>query len=243
VTPTGLDGDRLFMVVDDDGRFLSQRSHPRMATIQTRLDETWLTLGHPQAGSVRVPRGVCGGERRPVTVWKDTVEAEDAGPEAADLLSTVLGRSTRLVRLPDDARRWVSSSRGRVGDRVGFADAFPFLVTSTASLEALNRRLDRPVGMDRFRPNLVIDGCDPHAEDEWTTLRVAGVTFHLVKPCARCSVVAVDQKRGALTPEILKVLATYRTVDGDILFGQNAVHDGLGTLCVGDEVEVESRPR
>jgi uncharacterized protein YcbX len=241
VTPTGLDGDRCFMVVDGDGRFLSQRTHPVMATIRTAIDADSVTLFHATAGSVRVSRDDGPNGRRKATVWNDSLEAEDAGDEAADFVSSVLGIQARLVRLPGDVHRMVSSRSGRAGDRVSFADAFPFLVTSTASLDELNRRLDEPVGMDRFRPNIVIEGCAPHDEDGWAAMRAGGITFHLVKPCARCSVVAVDQRRGALAPAILKVLATYRTVDGEILFGQNAVHDGEGTLRVGDEIEVEPR--
>ncbi len=140
--------------------------------------------------------------------------------------------------MPAATRRRVDPARARPGDLVGFADAYPFLLVSQGSLDELNRRLVTPLPMDRFRPNLVVDGCAPHAEDGWRTLVAGGVTFRVAKPCARCVVTATDQRTGARGDEPLGTLATYRLRDGKILFGQNLVHDGRGTLRVGDRCDV-----
>jgi uncharacterized protein YcbX len=135
--------------------------------------------------------------------------------------------------------RPVSPRHGRPGDRVSFADGYPLLLTTDASLGALNDRLDRPVPMNRFRPNLVVDGETPFGEDGWALIRVGEVRLRVVKPCARCVVTTVDQETGEVGREPLRTLATFRRhEDGGVLFGQNVVHEGPGVLRVGDDVEV-----
>ena len=142
----------------------------------------------------------------------------------------------------DDARP-LGSSTAQPGDQVSFADGFPFLLLSVASLDKLNRRLSLSVSMDRFRPNIVIEGCEPHAEDRWDRIRIGEVPFRFAKPCARCLVTTVDQTTGERGREPLRTLSTYRTVDGQILFGQNLVHEGRGAVGVGDPVEVLDKTR
>jgi uncharacterized protein YcbX len=121
------------------------------------------------------------------------------------------------------------------GDRVSFADGFPFLLVSQDSVNELNRRLTDEIPADRFRANIVIEGCSPHAEDGWSSIRIGSVNFRVAKPCARCVVVTTDQLDGGRSAEPLRTLAGYRRVDGKILFGQNLIHLGGGTLRVGDE--------
>lgn len=235
---TGFDLDRRWMVVGADGRFLSQREHPRLAQVRVGLSEDRLFLEAPELPALKV---VLHGESKPktrVTVWDDECEAVDEGTSAAAWFSSHLGSSVRLVRLADDDARSLGSSSAQPGDRVSFADGFPFLLLSTASLDGLNRRLSLPVPMDRFRPNIVIDGCEPHAEDGWHRLRIGEVAFRIAKPCARCVVTTVDQVTGERGREPLRTLSTYRTVDGRVLFGQNLVHEGRGLVCVGDQVEL-----
>ena len=234
----GLAGDREWMVVGSDGGFLSQRTQPRMALIEVALADGGLVVGAPGMAELAVPRAGGATSTRPVTIWRDTVEAASAGAEAAAWFSAFLGLDCDLVRMPAATRRRVDPARARPGDLVGFADAYPFLLVSQGSLDELNRRLVTPLPMDRFRPNLVVDGCAPHAEDAWRTLVAGGVTFRVAKPCARCVVTATDQRTGARGDEPLGTLATYRLRDGKILFGQNLVHDGRGTLRVGDRCDV-----
>jgi hypothetical protein len=164
--------------------------------------------------------------------------ARDAGDEAAEWLGRFLGTSCRLVCLPDDRVRAVDPEFARPGDQVGFADGFPFLVIARASLDDLNARLPEPLSMVRFRPNLVIGGATPYAEDGWRRIRVGALELRLVKPCSRCTVPTVDPATGERGPEPLRTLTGYRRRGNKVYFGQNAVHDGIGELAVGDPVEV-----
>jgi uncharacterized protein YcbX len=174
----------------------------------------------------------------PVTVWNDTCDAIDQGEEAAEWFSTHLGRAARLVKLADANARSITKEGARPTDRVSFADGFPFLLTSETSLEGLNRRRAAPRGMDRFRPNIVVRGCGEHAEDSWRRLRIGEVDFRVARPCARCVVITTDQQTARREPEPLRTLAAYRLDDGKVYFGQNLIHENLGTIAVGDRVAV-----
>jgi uncharacterized protein YcbX len=243
VGATGFELDRRWMVVGDDGRFLSQREHPRLALVRVRLGEDRLGLGAPELPPLEI---ALEGETRPagrVQVWDDECPAFDEGREAASWFSEHLGCSARLVRMAGDDARPLGSSSAQPGDRVSFADRFPFLLLSTASLDGLNRRLSLPVPMNRFRPNIVVEGCEAHAEDDWSRLRVGEVVFRIAKPCARCVVTTVDQETAERGREPLRTLSTYRSFDGQVLFGQNLVHEGRGVVRVGDPVEVLDRAR
>jgi uncharacterized protein YcbX len=156
----------------------------------------------------------------------------------AEFLSDHLERSVRLVWMDDDVVRPVEVREGTAGQQVSFADGFPFLVVTSASLDELNRRLDVPVPMDRFRPNLVIAGAEPDAEDTWYRYRIGTVTFTHVKPCGRCVVTTTNQQSLVRSAEPLRTLATYRKLGREVVFGQNAVHEGRGVVGVGDAVDV-----
>jgi uncharacterized protein YcbX len=243
VGATGFELDRRWMVVGDDGRFLSQREHPRLAQVRLRVDEDRLSLEAPELPALEV---MLKGESKPtsqVTVWNDECASVDEGKSAATWFSDHLGFSVRLVRLADDDARPLGASSAQPGDRVSFADGFPFLLISTPSLDGLNRRLSLPVPMDRFRPNIVVDGCEPHAEDGWHRLRIGEVVFRVAKPCARCVVTTVDQTTGERRREPLRTLSTYRTLDGQVLFGQNLVHEDRGLVRIEDPVKVLSEVR
>lgn len=227
--------DRRWMAVDDDGVFLSQRNTPALALVGTVVDGDTLTLTAPGLAPLRVPAGRT---PRRVRVWRDDVDALDCGDDAAAWLRAALGESARLVHLPDDGERVVDPSYARPGDRVAFSDAFPFLVIARASLDDLNARLDAPIPMDRFRPNLVIDGAAPYAEDRWRRIRVGSVELDVVKPCARCVVTTTDQRTGERGKEPLRTLATYRRREGHVWFAWNAIHRTGTALRVGDPVEV-----
>jgi uncharacterized protein YcbX len=232
----GIEGDRNWMVVGESGRFLTQRELPSMALIEVRVSEDALRLTAPSMPEIEVSRR---GRRDPidVVVWAFEGRAEDEGEPAAEWLSRFLGRPCRLVRFSETVSRPVSDRYSPVGE-VAFADAFPILVISQASLDALNARLETSVSMDRFRPNLVIEGSAPHAEDAWKRIRVGDVEIALVKPCDRCSVPAVDPATGVRGREPVRELATYRKRGGKIYFGQNGVHRTPGVLRVGDPVVV-----
>ncbi|MBX6366170.1 MAG: MOSC domain-containing protein [Gemmatimonadetes bacterium] len=236
----GFRWDRRWLVTDPAGRFLTQRELPRLALLRPRIEGDALVLEAPGAPPLRVPLAEPGGARSPVRIWDDVVEAPTVGLEAAEWLSDVLGTACRLVRFPADVRRPLDPRYAVAGaaDRVGFADAYPILLITQASLDELNRRLATPVPMDRFRPNLVVAGTAPHAEDGWRRIEVAGIVLHVVKPCARCVVTTVDQATGVPGKEPLRTLARYRKVGSKVLFGQNAIHEGCGTIRLGDRVTV-----
>lgn len=235
--PFGPRHDRRWMAIGPDGVFLSQRNSPALALVDTALEDDTLCLRSrgPDLSPLRVPAG---GRSRSVRVWLDEVEARDCGDEAAEWLTAALGEPARLVHFPDDGERAVATAYGRPGDRVAFADAFPILLLARASLDDLNARLPRPLPMERFRPNLVIDGAEAYEEDRWRRIRVGDVTLDVVKPCARCLVTTTDQRTGARGKEPLRTLARYRRLEGHVWFAWNAIHRGSGALRVGDPVEV-----
>ena len=251
IDPRGLAGDRRFMVVDATGKFLSQRTLPRLALIGTRLDAATLTLEAPRHGAIRVPRAdEPNAERKDVSVWSSgELSAEDCGEAVAGWLSDFLAIRCRLVRAGAAFRRPVRKAPADLKDReVAFADAFPGLLLTAASLRGLNDRLvahgAEAVPMDRFRPNLVIAGATPHAEDGWTRVRIGGVVFRCAGPCARCVMTTIDQETGERGVEPLRTLAGYRRdarQPEDVNFGQNVIPETVtGIIRAGDPVSVEA---
>jgi uncharacterized protein YcbX len=233
----GIVHDRRFMMVDSAGRFMTQREHPRMALIHTALEDHCLVLSSAAAAPLRVPLSPTGAPRS-VQVWKDEVRAIQVGGGASEWLSDALGTTCGLVHMPDSTLRQVDLSYAAPGERVAFADAFPLLLLTTGSIDELNRRLDKPVTVRRFRPNLLVSSPDPHAEDTWLRIRIDSVELRIAKPCARCAVTTVDPDTGIAGKEPLRTLATYRSRAGKAYFGQNVIHAGTGTLRVGASVEV-----
>jgi uncharacterized protein YcbX len=226
------------MVVDGAGIFLSQRQHPELARVTATISGDHLNLRTAGLPALEVPLDGRSGPERTVTVWRDHCPAVDEGDAPARWFSSFLGCESRLVRLAGDDSRPMSSSYTRPGESVSFADAFPFLLLSEGSLSDLNQRLETPVPVDRFRPNIVVFGCEPYAEDLWQRVRIGNVLFRVAKPCARCVITTTDQRSGERGPEPLRTLARYRQKGGKILFGQNLVHEGRGILRVGEKVEV-----
>ncbi len=233
--------DRRWMVVDESERFLSQRTHPAMATLGARLVDGQLELSGP-VGMLRVPLQASG-PTRAVTVWKDTVPAVDAGDAAADFFTQALGRPARLVRLSADARRTLDPAYSPSPQALnGFSDAYPALVTCTASLSAFSAALGHALPMDRFRPNVVLEGTPAWDEDGWGVVKVGALTLDAVKPCVRCAVITTDQRTGERSPEVLTALTKVHAAQGKgAVFGMNLVHRGPGVLRVGDGLEVLER--
>ncbi|MFN6963124.1 MAG: MOSC domain-containing protein [Pyrinomonadaceae bacterium] len=238
----GLRYDRRWMLVDGEGRFLSQREQPRMAAIRIRMDGDGL-VASCGAESVLVPFPDPGREPdRRVKVWSSSVKAVSYDEEIDRWFSQALAVDCRLVAMTERSIRRVNPFYAvrRSQDQVSFADGYPLLLTGQGSLDELNSRLSSPVTMDRFRPNLVVEGAAPFAEDEWKKVRIGSTVFHVVKPCARCVITTIDQATGVKTgPEPLKTLATFRSRGNKVIFGQNLISDEPGgTLAVGDPVEV-----
>jgi uncharacterized protein len=238
VDERGLRHDRRWMLVDETGRFMSQRQLLRMARIGVRFAPDGLIVDAPGMPSLGVPFRPPDGKLRLARVWEDLVEVSSVGAEADRWFGEFLGARCRLVHLPDRSPRPVDPDYGRATDQVGLADAFPFHLISATSLAELNTRLEQPLPIDRFRPNLVVGGCEPFAEDGWGKVRIGPITLHVVKPCARCVITTVDQRTATKTKEPLRTLATFRRKGNKVHFGQNLVHDGKGILRVGSPIEV-----
>jgi uncharacterized protein YcbX len=232
----GIRHDRRWLIVDAEGRFVTQRTEPRLALVDVAVADA-LVLSAPGTGVLRLPLEPRG-DRLRVIVWNDVVDAIDCGAAAARWASSFLGAHASLVYMPDHVRRPVKPAYARPDDIVGFADAFPLLLASTASLDDLNARMTGPVPMDRFRPNVVVSGARAWAEDDWKTMRAGGVTLRVVKPSDRCTIPTVDQRTGERGVEPLRTLATFRRIGNDVYFAQNCIPDGPGTIAVGDEVSV-----
>ncbi|MCW2914915.1 MAG: domain containing protein [Actinomycetia bacterium] len=231
----GLRHDREFMLITPDGEFLSQRRFPRMALLRPSYDGALLTVRAPSASAPLIHKAVDNGTIFDVTVQRKPCKGVDQGDEAAGWFSDVLGLECRLVRFSG----YRPTRLG--GGELAYADGFPLLLISAESLADLNSRLAGPLPMNRFRPNLVVEGLGPFGEDSLRLLRIGDVVIELVKPCTRCVLTTVDQDTAVKGHEPLRTLASFRNIDGKILFGQNGIPRTLGTLRVGDPVEVLER--
>jgi len=239
----GFVGDRRFLVTDPAGRFLTQRDTPRLAHVTPRLRGWQLRLegrGTPPFETTFDPDATATALTRDVVIWHDTVRAVDLGDDVATWLTVFLQRPARLVGIARDFARPVRRGNPHPGDEVSFADAHPLLVLSEASLTDLNNRLDEPLPMDRFRPNIVVRGTDAFAEDAWRRIRIGGNVLRASGPCARCVMTTTDQETLARGKEPLRTLAQYRRGEGgDVHFAQNYINETKsGTIRIGDAVEI-----
>ncbi|HET7732024.1 MAG TPA: MOSC N-terminal beta barrel domain-containing protein [Usitatibacter sp.] len=242
-TGRGLEHDRRWMVVDAAGEFMSQREHPRMATVWTELAAEALVLSAPDMPEVGVPLAPPPGPARKVRVWNSVCDALDASAEADAWLSRYLGVACRLVYMPETTRRPSNPEFAGEGELVGFADGYAYLLVGEASLADLNARLAArghpALPMNRFRPNVVLRGSDAYAEDAWGDVRVGSAVLRGVKPCGRCAVTTTDQATGEVRgPEPLATLATYRdSARFGVMFGMNFVTVREGRIALGDRLE------
>jgi uncharacterized protein YcbX len=232
----GLSYDRRWMVVNPSGEFLSQRIHPRLALVSAAIDGDTLRITAPEMPPLETALHPKETVRSRVAIWGDFCVATWVGESAAGWFSEFLDCTCSLVHMPDRVARPADPAYAPKGSRVSFADGYPFLLVSEESLSDLNRRLSEPVPMNRFRPNLVVAGGEPYAEDEWADIEIGGLGFRVAKPCGRCVVTTTDQATAERGKEPLRTLATYRKRDGEVMFGQNVVHRGRGRLRVGDPV-------
>ena len=234
----GIVNDRAYLVVDDDGIFMTQRHTPRMALIEPRIDGDSLTLTAPDVSPVTVGPSTASSATRQVVIWHDTCAAVDQGDEVAAWLSEMLSVSCRLVKMADDfARRLDPDYAVTENDQTGFADAYPLLLANESSLANLNGRMGITLPMNRFRPNIVVANAAPFEEDTWRGIRIGNVDATVVKPCKRCAITTTDQMTGERGIEPLRTLATFRTLPtGGVTFAQNVIHSGPGTIRTGDEI-------
>ena len=261
VEPKGFRHDRRFMLVTPEGKFITQRTHTQMALIDVAI-----TVAPDYADTLRVwhrnrPDDVLelplvlsdetatSHETILVEIWdsKD-VPAVTVSDKADQWFTNAIDTSCRLVYMPETTNRAVDEAYARdpEHDTVSFADGYPYLLIGQSSLDVLNQRLEEPITMIRFRPNIVVSGSEPYDEDAWAQFRIGELDFYGVKPCARCVLTTVDPETGQKGKEPLKTLTTYRQWKHKILFGQNVLAKStgettLGRLRVGQPIEIVSR--
>ena len=235
----GLAHDRRWMVVDNSGQFITQRTSPSMALIKTKLVGQNLTLNAPQMTELIMPLSPTEGESQEVEVWGDRCESWTTSPQSGLWISEYLGKSCNIVFMPDHSDRLVDQGYVPTQNQVSFSDGFPLLLISESSLSNLNILLPESITMKRFRPNLVVKNTDPYEEDNWEKIKIGECEFQIVKSCSRCILITVDPETGEFSgKEPLKTLARYRKKNGKVLFGQNLIAEKIGKLELGMPVEI-----
>lgn len=234
----GLQHDRRWMLVDESGMFLSQRTHPQMALLQVQLKKDALLVTHKNNPDlhIEIPMKPETEKVTPVTIWEDTVEGQVVSEAVNEWFSEFMAMPCKLVKMPASTQRKLKAKYAVNGESVSYADGMPYLIIGQESLNDLNARLEKPVPMDRFRPNLVFSGGTAFIEDEWKKVKIGEATFKITKPCARCVMTTVDQDTAQKNKEPLKTLASYRTVDNNVMFGQNMLVLTGNSIKIGDLV-------
>lgn len=240
VEERGFELDRRWMLIDESGKFMSQRTFPKMAMLRVEIAEDSLLVHHTARPDevIQIPFAAEGAEVSSVTVWDDEMPARLVNLDIDEWFSQALGMKVRLVKMPLSTERKVDPRYAINDESVSFADGMPYLLIGQNSLEDLNSRLDEEVPINRFRPNIVFSGGEAFAEDSWKKIQIGEVYFQVVKPCARCVMITVEQDTAEKGVEPLKTLATYRKQGNKILFGQNMVALSTGIIKVGDQIMI-----
>jgi len=243
VQERGLQHDRRWMLVDNNNQFLTQRTFPDMALLQVELEANGLRVQHKikNLESLLIPFEPLTQQPIQVTIWDDVCTALEVSATANEWFTEALNRSCRLVYMPDTTQRPVDIAYAHKGEIVSFADGYPLLVIGDASLKDLNKRLNDPVPMNRFRPSLVFTGGQPYEEENWNFFSIQNNKFQGVKPCARCVLTTIDQNTAEKGQEPLRTLSGYRCVGNKVLFGQNVLPLLPGSsVSIGDIILVQS---
>ena len=237
----GLQYDRRWMLIDHEGTFVTQRKHHQLSLLQVQIHGDRLLVNHKGDTQLQISFNLNEdtGESIAVTVWDDTALGLEVSKKVSSWFSDYLDFEVRLVRMSDEEKILVDPQYAANGETKSFSDGYPCLIIGQSSLNGLNEKLDVPVSMNRFRPNLVFSGGVAHVEDSFKNFNIGEILFTAVKPCARCVLITVDQETGIKGQEPLRTLATYRTLNKKIMFGQNLLHQGTGILSVGDEINIQ----
>ncbi len=236
VMSKGLEYDRRWMLMDDNGVFMTQRLVPRMALCHVTMHKTHFRISYNEH-SIELPFQLHEGEPKNALVWDDRVSVLEVNNNYNRWFSDVLGVSCKLVYFPEPHVRLVDPRyRIRETDETSLSDGYPFLLIGQSSLDDLNSRLESPVPMNRFRPNFVYTGGEPYEEDTWRNFNIGQNRFVAVKPCARCIMTTIDQNTSTKSAEPLKTLSTYRKRENKIFFGQNVIGLDYTSISVGDEI-------
>lgn len=248
VTHRGLEHDRRWMLVDDDGVFLSQRTTPELALFQTEIEGDFLIISHKESpnNKIKAPLNPALQEDREnikTVLWEDSIDAYEVDEKISDWFSVILKCSVRLVYMPNESHRKVDPDYAITSaDISSFSDGFPFLIIGQSSLDDLNSRLKESVPMKRFRPNFVFTGGAAYEEEIWSEFTIGNFPFYGVKPCGRCVMVTVDPEKGSIAgKEPLATLSKYKRVGNNVIFGQNLIAQQEGSIAVGAVVEVSKK--
>lgn len=238
----GFDQDRRLMLIDEHGKFITQRVFHQLSLLETGLSGSKVVVRHKKYSEKQLTISLKpeSGAMIDVTVWDDRTKAIHLSDDADNWFSEFLQKPCKLVYMPEDSHRQVDSRYSEKGENVSFADAFPYLLIGQASLDDLNSRLSDPVPMNRFRPNIVVQGSPAFEEDRWELIQIADVRFKIAKPCARCILTTVDQETGIKGQEPLLTLSQYRSFNHKVLFGQNLIALNNGIIKANDPVTVLS---
>ena len=236
----GFEHDRRWMLVDHSGRFITQRVEHSLALLKTEITGNIALISCKDEPEKKITLNFDHASNRNIAVkiWNDDVTAVHPSDEADEWFSAFLGKPCKVVFIPETGRRPVDPKYAERNEQVSFADAFPYLLISQASLDDLNRRLPEPVPMNRFRPNLVVSNTDAFAEDNWAEIKIGQVLFKVAKPCARCILTTVDQETGKKGKEPLHTLSGYRNTDNKVLLGQNLIALSEGVIRENDPIEI-----
>lgn len=238
----GFENDRRWMLVDENGRFISQREHAHLSRWQASVDGPDLVLTQLDTQTqIRVPDAKAeNGEPLSVQVWGDSFTARLVDTVPDKVLQVAFGFPCRLVYMATDSRRAVDARYAKAGEEVSFADGYPYLITTTGSLRELEVENGQDLSMRRFRPNIVVKQSEAFVEDHWQHITIGNQPFRLPKPCARCIVITIDPDTAVKDPSVFGSLADLHKQDRKVLFGMNACWEGImkGKIRVGDEVKV-----
>jgi uncharacterized protein YcbX len=240
VEEKGFQYDRRWMLVKEDGTFITQREFPDLALLKIAMAHDSILVYHNKDRSqqIRIPFEQMLDEKIEVKVWDDHITAVKVGVEYDLWFSEKLGFKVFLVKMAESTLRKVDPKYAKNSETVSFADGMPYLIIGQSSLDELNSRLNNPVSMNRFRPNIVFSGGRPFGEDQMNSIRIGELDFSLIKPCARCMLTTIDQATAEKGKEPLKTLASYRTFGNRVLFGQNMVAMSKGKIKVGDPLVI-----
>ncbi len=239
ITGKGLKYDRRWMLVDENNKYITQRTFPEMSLLNVEVTGKGLLVFHKlkPEDSILIPFQQSGNTIA-VKVWSDECKAKEASNEINEWFSEKLKIKCKLVFMPDDTERIVDKKYVKEKKLTSFSDGYPFLIIGQSSLDLLNTKLETPVSINRFRPNFVFTGGEPHVEDTWGNFKIGSSYFQVVKPCARCVITTVNQESGIKGKEPLATLSKYRSVNNKVLFGQNLICKEGNFVKVGDTLEV-----
>ena len=238
----GIQYDRRWMLIRPDGQFLTQRQLPQMVWLEVQIQGEYMWVRHTRKKMepLKIALQPSGGETKQVKIFSDNCMAQLVDTKADEWFKAALETDCQLAYMPDESHRLIDADyRRKPGEVVSFADGYPCLIIGEASLDELNRRLETPVPMGRFRPNFVFSGGKAHDEDGWSAIQIGEVPFFAVKKCARCQIPTVDPDTASFLKEPTRTLASYRQSNNKVYFGMNLLLGGAGKVKVGDLIELK----